>query len=51
MDQSQLKLSEKKDHILGSVTMKEPIYFMNLHTIPYMSKGVLVAPELSVETE
>ena len=50
-EESQLKLSPKTDGQGQSATLKEPVYFMNLHTLPYMSIGVHVAPHLSIESE
>jgi hypothetical protein len=40
------KLSEEMEH-----TITDNIYFMNLHAVPYMSIGINVAPELSIDGE
>lgn len=51
IDESQLKLTVNPEIPQNTVTLKDPIYFMNLHTLPYMSIGMHVAPELTVESE
>jgi hypothetical protein len=50
-DESRVRLTDKAQEAGMEEMIKEPIYFMNLHTLPYMSPGMHVAPELGIDSE
>ena len=51
MDESQNVIGERLIDDDSEIVVREPVYFANVNTLPYMSIGIKVAPDLDVDSE